>query len=134
MKGLGSGLRTIFRKDKFLLALMFVLLIGSLVLTLHTFFHFKIGGTTMYIGYSDIGEFSGGEFLSLWNSGGYRTGDWTDIIIFPILGAVLGIFHNILAIQIYNRRSKGYAEVFVILSILILVGAFIFLLRLLGEI
>ena len=134
MKGIGSGFRKIFKEDKFLLAMMSILFVGSLVLILHTFLHFKVGGTTMYIGYSDIGEFSGGEFLSLWNSGGYRTGDWTDIIIFPILGAILGVFHNILAVQIFNRRGKGYAEAFLILSILILVGAFIFLLRLLGEI
>ncbi|MBQ3430621.1 hypothetical protein IJG20_00770 [Candidatus Saccharibacteria bacterium] len=134
MREIGNGFRKIFRKDKKILILMFVLFIASGVLALHALFHFKVGGTTMYIGYSDIGEFSGGEFSSLWNSGGYRTGGWMDVAIFPILALILGVFHNLLAVQIYNRRGKGYAEAFLILSLIVVVGAFLFLLRLLGEI
>ena len=134
MKEIGNGFRKIFKEDKLLLVLMFGLFVFGVFLAVHTLLNFKIGGTTMYIGYSDIGEFSGGEFLSLWNSGGYRTGGWMEMIIFPILGVTVGVFHNFFAVQIYNRRGRGYAETFILLSFLILLGAFILLLRLLGDI
>ena len=134
MKDIGAGLKKIFQKDKGVILMMLVLLAMGLLLILHTLFHFKAGGTTMYIGYSDIGDFTSGEFLSLWNSGGYRTGGWSEMIIFPVLGAVLGILHNLFAVQIYNRRGKGFAVIVLLLSILIATGAFLLLMRLLGEI
>ena len=134
MKDIGAGLRKIFQKDKGVILMMLILLIMGLLLVLHTLFHFKAGGTTMYIGYSDIGGFTSGEFLSLWNSGGYRTGGWSEMIIFPILGVVLGILHNLFAVQVYNRRGKGFAIIVLLLSIMIATGAFLLLMRLLGEI
>lgn len=88
----------------------------------------------MYIGYSDIGEFSGGDWLSLWSSGGYRTGGWMEMAVFPIMGVVLGVLHNLFAIQVYNRRGRGYAVAMVFLSMMVAAGAFVLLMRLLGEI
>ncbi|MBR3319537.1 hypothetical protein IKG06_03465 [Candidatus Saccharibacteria bacterium] len=134
MKDIGAGLKKVFQKDKGVLLMMLILFAMGLLLILHTFLHFKAGGTTMYIGYSDIGGFTGGEFLSLWNSGGYRTGGWSEMIVFPILGVILGILHNLFAIQIYNRRGKGFAILMLLLSILVAAGAFLLLMRLLGEI
>ena len=70
MKDIGVGFRKIFKEDKGLLVLMAALFLGGVLLSIHMLLHFKAGGTTMYIGYSDIWDFSGGEFFSLWNSGG----------------------------------------------------------------
>ena len=134
MKDIGAGLKKIFQKDKGVILMMIVLLGMGLLLVLHTLFHFKAGSTTMYIGYSDIGGFTSGDFLSLWSSGGYRTGGWSEMVVFPILGAVLGVLHNLFAVQVYNRRGKGFAIIVLLLSILIATGAFLLLLRLLGEI
>ncbi|MBR5388964.1 hypothetical protein IK146_00075 [Candidatus Saccharibacteria bacterium] len=134
MKDIGAGLKKIFQKDKGVFLMMLLLFGMGLLLVLHTLFHFKAGGTTMYIGYSDIGGFTGGDFLSLWSSGGYRTGGWSEMAIFPILGVVLGILHNLFAVQAYNRRGKGFAIIVILLSILVAAGAFILLMRLLGEI
>ena len=134
MKDIGKGFLKIFREEKGLLVAMVLLLMTGIALGLHTFFHFKAGGTTMYIGYSDIGKFSGGEWLSLWNSGGYRTGGWAEMAVFPILGLAVGVLHNMFAIQVYTRRGKGYAQIVVLISFLILAGAFTLLLRLLGEV
>ena len=53
---------------------------------------------------------------------------------FPILGLVLGVLHNLFAIQVYERRGKGFAVTMILVSILVAVGAFVLLLRLLGEI
>ena len=134
MKDIGAGFRKIFREEKGVLAMMVLLFAMGVVLVIHTILHFKAGGTTMYIGYSDIGGFSGGDPLSLWNSGGYRTGGWAEMAVFPILGIILGVLHNLFAIQVYNRRGKGYAVLVVLVSMVIAAGAFVLLLRLLGEI
>ena len=134
MKDIGAGLKKIFREEKGLLAMMLVLFVMGVVLILHTLFHFKAGGTTMYIGYSDIGEFTGGDPLSLWSSGGYRTGGWVEMAVFPILGVILGVLHNLFAVQAFKRRGKGFAMAVVMISMMIAVGAFVLLMRLLGEI
>lgn len=134
MKDIRAGMKKIFKEDKGLLVAMALLFGFGVLLTLHTLIHFKAGGTTMYIGYSDIGGFTGGDPLSLWNSGGYRTGGWAEMAVFPILGLVLGVLHNLFAIQAYERRGKGFAIIVVMLSILVAAGAFVLLLRLLGEI
>ncbi|MBR2861979.1 MAG: hypothetical protein IKB97_00250 [Bacteroidaceae bacterium] len=134
MKDIGAGLKKIFREEKGLLVMMLVLFAMGMVLVLHTLFHFKAGGTTMYIGYSDIGEFTGGDPLSLWSSGGYRTGGWAEMAVFPILGVILGVLHNLFAVQAFRRRGKGFAMAVVMISMMIAVGAFVLLMRLLGEI
>ncbi len=134
MKEIREGFRKIFREDKAVLLMMVVLFMMGLLLVLHTLIHFKAGGTTMYIGYSDIGGFNDGEWLSLWNSGGYRTGGWAEMAVFPILGLVLGVMHNLFAVQVYGRRGRGFAIVMILVSMLVAVGAFVLLLRLLGEI
>ncbi len=134
MKNIGAGLRRIFKEDKIVLVLMLVLFAFGVILAIHTFVRFKAGGTTMYIGYSDIGSFSNGEWGSLWSSGGYKTGGWSEMAVFPILGFCLGVLHNLFAIQVYKRRGRGYAIAVVIFSLLIAIGAFVLLMRLLGEI
>lgn len=134
MKDIGAGFKKIFREEKGVLAMMVLLFVMGMLLIFHTFFHFKAGGTTMYIGYSDIGGFSGGDPLSLWNSGGYRTGGWTEMAVFPILGVVLGVLHNLFAVQAFNRKGKGYVVLVLVISMLVAAGAFVLLLRLLGEI
>ena len=134
MKDIGAGFKKIFKDEKGIMVLMFLLFVMGMELILHTLLHFKAGGTTMYIGYSDIGGFTGGDPLSLWSSGGYRTGGWTEMAVFPILGVVLGVLHNLFAVQAYNRRGKGYAILVVMVSMMVAVGAFVLLMRLLGEI
>ncbi|MBR3256826.1 hypothetical protein IKG02_00850 [Candidatus Saccharibacteria bacterium] len=134
MKEIGNGFKKIFRNDKDFLVLMIVLFLFGMALSIHSFLNLKVVNSSMYIGYSDIGEFSGGEFLSLWNSGGYRTGGWADILFFAVFGMILAVFHNFFAVQVYNRKGKGFAQIFVIISIMVAMIAFIFLLRLLGKI
>lgn len=134
MKDVGAGLKKIFTEERGLFVMMLVLLVMGAELILHTLLHFKTGGTTMYLEYSDIGEFTNGDPLSLWSSGGYRTGGWGEMIVFPILGVILGILHNLFAIQAFRRQGKGFAMAVVIISMVIAVGAFVLLMRLIGEI
>lgn len=134
MKEIERGFVKIFKEEKTLLLLMVATLVAGIFLGLHTLFNLKTNVPSMYVGYSDIGEFSGGDFLSLWNSGGYRTGNWGEMMAFPLLGLLIGVLHNFFAIQVFNRRGKGYAQIFLLLSLIVLVGAFLVLMRLLGEI
>lgn len=134
MKDIRAGIKKIYREDKGLLVGMVILFGLGLLLIIHTLLHFKAGGTTMYIGYSDIGGFTGGDPMSLWNSGGYRTGGWSEMAVFPILGVLLGVLHNLFAVQAYERRGKGFAVTMILVSVLVAVGAFVLLMRLLGEI
>lgn len=128
------GFKKIFREEKGLLFLMILLFISGVFLIIHTLLHYRTGGSAMYVGYSDIGAFADGEFLSLWSSGGYRTGDWAEMAAFPIVGGLLAIFHNIFAVQIYNRRGRGYAQLFVLVSIFMAVVVSVVLFRLLKTV
>ena len=133
MREIGRGIKRIAKEERGLLAQLIVLFLMGGELILHTLLHFK-SGTSIYIGYSDIGKFSGGELSSLWNSGGYRTGGWLDMAVFLVMGVVLGVMHNLMAIRIMNRREKGYAQTFIVMSMIIWAISFLVLMRLLGEI
>ncbi|MBQ6130317.1 hypothetical protein IJI72_01325 [Candidatus Saccharibacteria bacterium] len=134
MKEIGLGFKKIFREEKGLLLLMGLLFVLGVALAIHTLIKFKVGTTMFYVGYADIGGFSGGDFLSLWNSGGYRTGDYWAVLVFPIMGLILAVLHNMLAIQIFNRRGKGFAQLFLLMSLLVGGVAFGVLLRLAGVV
>ena len=71
------------------------------------------------IGYGDIG--------------GYRDGAWTDLIAFPLLAIILGIIHNFIAVRIYHKRGAGMTKFFLITTTLLILGAFIVLIRLVQE-
>ena len=133
MKEIGNGVKKIFREDRKLLAGMCLMLILGIILILYTLIHFKTSGTTRYVGYSDIGEFSGGDWLSLWNSGGYRIGGWAEMSVFPILGLTIGVLHNLFAARLYMRRGNGFVYILIILSISVELIALVLLIRLLGN-
>ena len=132
MKEIGLGLKKIFREERGVLLMMGVLFILGIILAIHALWKFRAGTTMFYVGYADIGGFSGGDFLSLWNSGGYRAGDFTAMLVFPVFGISLAVLHNFLAVQIFNRRGKGYAQLFLLMSILVGAVALGILVRLIG--
>ena len=67
------------------------------------------------------------------NSGGYHDGSWMEMLAFPVLALIFGILHNILVVKIYQKRGVGLAMVFGMVSIILVIGAFLVLIRLLGE-
>ena len=133
MKSFKETFKKIYREEKGLLLMMGLIFFLSLVLVVYGILNINTSGSLNYVGYGDIGKFTGGEYLSLWNSGGYRSGGWVELMAFPVLGLVIGILHNFLAIVIYKRRGAGIAKAFLLLSLGILLGAFVTLARLLGE-
>ena len=109
----------IYRKHKSLLALMVVLFILGAIVLVYSVFTINPNVAVVKIGYGDIG--------------GYRDGTWTNMLVFPVFAGIFGVLHNFLAVKIFEKYGDGIAKVFVVVSILLLVGMFIVLLRLLGE-
>ena len=66
-------------------------------------------------------------------AGGYQDGAWTQMLAFPALAIIVGVLHNIIAVKLYKRRGPAEAKVFIARSIIIIIGAWITLGRLLGE-
>lgn len=110
--------KDIFHEHKVLLMLMFILFLMSLAFFVFSLFclHPEIPVAT--IGYSDVN--------------GYRSGGWANLLAFPILAILFGVIHNILAMRIFQKRGAGLAQVFVVITMFLLLGAFMVLLRLIG--
>lgn len=119
MKEVKENLREIVKKHHDLMWLMLLLFVGSLGLLITTLTTLNPNVSVTNIGYGDIG--------------GYRTGGWVNMLTFAIFAIVLGIFHNLLAVKIFHKKGDGLAKVLIIISMFLLVGAFIVLIRLLGE-
>ena len=108
----------ILHEHKVLLVLMFILFVMGLAFFVFSLFCLHPNTPVANIGYSDID--------------GYRSGPWGNLLAFPLLAILFGILHNFLAMRIYQKRGAGLAQVFVVISIFLLIGAFIVLLRLIG--
>lgn len=93
----------------------------------------KPEASVVKVGYGDIGRYQGGEWSSMANSGGYQDGSWVNMIAYPVLALVIGLLHNVIAIQMYKRKGAGVAKVFIMVSIGVLISILVVLRRLLGE-
>ena len=119
MKELTQNFKTIYRQERWLLALMIINLILAIALVVFVIAHLNPSGSVIKIGYGDIG--------------GYRDGAWTDLLAFVILAIIFGIFHNFIAIRIFNKRGAGMSKLFLMITTTLIVGTFIVLARLTGE-
>ena len=108
----------IFREERGVAVLMVVNLILAVVLIMMTFFHMNPNSTVTTIGYGDIG--------------GYRDGAWTNILEFLVVGALFGFLHNLLAVRIFEKRGAGMTKFFLILTTMLILGAFVVFLRVFG--
>lgn len=133
MKELKESFGEIFRKQKGILTVMAILLVLSLALFVLSVVTLSPGASVVKVGYGDIGRYQGGEWASMSNSGGYHDGSWMEMLAFPVLALIFGILHNILVVKIYQKRGVGLAMVFGMVSIILVIGAFLVLIRLLGE-
>lgn len=106
---------------------MIVLAIFSLVLLIFSFTTLRPQSTVVIIGYGDVyGEIAG-------ISGGYRRDGWMNMLAFPILALIYGLIHNLLIIKIYRKYSKDVALITALATMLLIIGTFVVIFRLLGE-
>lgn len=133
MKNLRQDLQKIVTEQKGLFLLMILLAILSLIFLTFSLVTLSPSSAVVKVGYGDIGSFAGEGLTEMRTAGGYRDGSWSTMLTFPILAVIVGLMHNLIAVRLYERRGANTAKAFIILSIAILTGIFIVLLRLLGE-
>ena len=133
MKKILESLKEIFEKHKMLILVMAILLVVSIALLIFSLLNLGSNATVVKTSYGDIGRYQGGEWSSMANSGGYHDGVWAERLAYPMLAIIFGIFHNLLAVKLYEKKGVGLALLFVILSIIVTVATFIVFGRLLGE-
>ena len=64
------------------------------------------------------------------SASGYNNGSWENFLVFPILGLVLGIFHNVIALRLYRKRGSGMTKFFLVATTLVILGTIFVLARL----
>lgn len=106
---------------------MGVVALMSVALLVFSFTALRPQNTVVIVGYGDVyGEIAG-------ISGGYRRDSWVNMLAFPILAVVFGVVHNLLILRVYRRYGKDTALMVAVATMLLIVGTFVILLRLLGE-
>lgn len=119
MKHFAEDFKKIYQTEPFMLALMILNLLASIGLIIFSIVNLNPDSATIKVGYGDIG--------------GYRDGSWTDFLAFPLLGLLFGVFHNFIAIDVFHKRGAGMTKFFLVTTSTLIIGAFIILIRILGE-
>ena len=109
----------IYQTERGVLLLMILNLVLSIALIIFSIVNLNPSSAVVKIGYGDIG--------------GYRDGAWFDMLSFPLLALVFGVFHNFLTLRIFRKRGSGMAKLFLMTTTMLILGSFLVLVRLLGE-
>ncbi len=119
MKTIKSDIIKLYQNERGILILMIFNFLFSLALFIFSIIQLNPNASVVKVGYGDIG--------------GYRDGNWTDLIAFPLLAILFGILHNFLAVKIFRKRGGGMVKFFLITTTMLIAGSFLVLIRLLGE-
>ncbi len=124
---LGSVWKEVARKQKPLMIAMIVLLVASVILLVFSLTTLRPQNTVVIVGYGDVyGEIAG-------ISGGYRRDSWMNMLAFPALALIYGLLHNLMILKVYRKYGRDLAMMIAVVSILLVVGTFVIIFRLLGE-
>ena len=119
--------REVCRKQKGVMIAMIVLAVASAILLIFSLTTLRPQSTVVIVGYGDVyGEIAG-------ISGGYRRDSWMNMLAFPALALMYGLVHNLLVLRVYRKYGKDAAIVLAVATILLIVGTFVVIFRLLGE-
>ncbi len=119
MKYFTEDLKAIYQTERLMLVLMILNLLAALALLIFGLINLNPASPIVKVGYGDLGS--------------YRDGPWTEMLTFPILAIILGVFHNLIAIKIFHKRGGGITKFFVITTSALIAGAFVVLIRLVGQ-
>ena len=111
MKTLKKDFIKLYHTERGILILMIINLLLATTLFIFAVIRLNPSASVVKVGYGDIG--------------GYRDGSWTDMFAFPLLAIIFGIFHNLLAVRIF--------QFFLLATTMLILGSFLVLIRLLGE-
>lgn len=119
--------KEVCHKQKGLMAAMVIVVVMSVVLLIFSLTTLRPQSTVVIVGYGDVyGEIAG-------ISGGYRRDSWLNMLAFPLLAMIYGFVHNVLILRVYRKCGKDAALVLAVVTMLLIVGTFVTILRLLGE-
>ena len=119
MKTFKEDFLKIYQNERGIMLLMILNLIIAIILFVFSIIHLNPNASVIKVGYGDIG--------------GYRDGTWFDMLVFPLLALIFGIFHNLLTLRIFHKRGSGMAKFFLLITTTLIFGTFLVLIRLLGE-
>lgn len=124
---LSSVWKEVARKQKPLMIAMIVLMVASAILLVFSLTTLRPQNTVVIVGYGDVyGEIAG-------ISGGYRRDSWMNMLAFPVLALIYGVLHNLMILKVYRKYGRDLAMMIAVASILLVVGTFVIIFRLLGE-
>ena len=133
MKNLSETLGQLYKEHRDVLWFMVALAVMAVVLLIFSLVKLSPSSAVVKVGYGDIGSATGEEFSEMQTAGGYRDGSWMNMIRYPIFALVVGVMHNLVALKLFKKRGAAVAKVFLSMSILLVMGGFLVLTRLLGE-
>ena len=119
MKYLKEDFLKIYQTERGVLMLIIINFLLSIILLVFSLINLNPNSAVVKIGYGDIG--------------GYRDGTWLDMLAYPLLAVIFGVFHNLLALRIFRKRGSGMTKFFLIITTMLILGSFIALIRTLGE-
>lgn len=124
---LSSVWKEVARKQKPLMIAMIVLMVASAILLVFSLTTLRPQNTVVIVGYGDVyGEIAG-------ISGGYRRDSWMNMLAFPVLALIYGVLHNLMILKVYRKYGRDLAMMIAVASVLLVVGTFVIIFRLLGE-
>jgi hypothetical protein len=98
MKQITEGLRAIWGQNKLVVGMMVLELLVGLTLAISALLSLAPAGLVANIGYGDIG--------------GYREGGWYYYVAFAIVGLVIGVGHNLIAVRMFEEKDGGTVVAF----------------------
>ena len=133
MKDLAKDLKEVYVKHRTMFTLMVVVAVFSIVLFIYSIVNLHPNASVVKMSYGDIGRYQGGEWSSMSNSGGYHDGPWQAMLVYPMFALLFGILHNVIALRIFRKKGDKIANIFLAVTIALILFATLILWRLLGE-
>ena len=133
MKDLAKDLKEVYVKHRTMFTLMVVVTIFSIILFIYSIVNLHPNASVVKVSYGDIGRYQGGEWSSMSKSGGYHDGPWQAMLVYPMFALLFGILHNVIALRIFRKKGDKIANIFLAVTIALILFATLILWRLLGE-
>lgn len=114
-----EDIKKIYSEERIMLVLMILNILGALALFIFSITTINPNVSVVKIGYGDIG--------------GYRDGSWVDFFAFPLLAIIFGVFHSLIALNVFHKRGAGMAKFFLLITTALIIGTFIVLIRITNE-
>ena len=119
MKDLAKDLKEVYVKHRTMFTLMVVVTIFSIILFIYSIVNLHPNASVVKVSYGDIGR--------------YQDGPWQAMLVYPMFALLFGILHNVIALRIFRKKGDKIANIFLAVTIALILFATLILWRLLGE-